>query len=86
MTKNSIFLFLCIYNLEYLTYMYNQMKLFIEILTRSPIILAIFLSLAWPPLIKLGNARDWLEAGRDAIQSNQTQINMAMHFSKKCDF
>lgn len=85
MTKKFFFLFLCIYNLEVM-YMYNQMKVFIKILTRSPIILALFLSLAWPPLIELGNARDWLEAGRDAIQSNQTQINMAMHFSKKCDF
>ena len=36
MKKNSMFLFLCIYNLEVLTY--NQMKPFTEILTRSPVI------------------------------------------------
>ena len=60
MTKKSFFLSLCIYNLEVLTY--NGMKPFIEILTRSPIILALF---------------HWVEAGSDAIQSIQTQIDMA---------
>ena len=72
--KNYIFLFLCIYNLEVLTY--NQMKPFIEMLTRSPIILALFLNFAWPPLIELGNARDWVKVGSDVIQSTQTQLNM----------
>ena len=66
------FLFLCIYNLEvtYLRnmYMYNQMKVFIEILTRSPIILVLFLNFAWPTLIEPGNARDWVEGGSDVIQ------------------
>ena len=42
MTKNSIFLFLCIYNVKVLTY--NQMKLFLEILRRSAIILALLLN------------------------------------------
>ena len=42
--KNVIFLSLCIYNLEVLTY--NQMKPFIEMLTRSLIILALFLNFA----------------------------------------
>ena len=46
---NLIFLFLCIYNLEVLTY--NQMELLIEILMRSPtcIILALFINFVWPP-------------------------------------
>ena len=42
MTKNSIFLFLCIYNVKVLTY--NQMKLFLEILRRSAIILTLLLN------------------------------------------
>ena len=68
MTKKKNFLFLCIYNLE-VTYMYNQMKVFIEILTRSPsIILVLFLNFAWPTLIEPGNARDWVERGSDVIQ------------------
>ena len=62
MTKNSIFLFLCIYNLEVL----------IKILTRSPIIL-LFLNFARQPLIELGNAR--VEVGSDVLQSTQTQID-----------
>ena len=72
--KNVIFLSLCIYNLEVLTY--NQMKPFIEMLTRSLIILALFLNFAWLPLIEPGNARDWVEAGSDVMQSTQTQLNM----------
>ena len=75
MTKNSIFRFLCIYNLTY-----DRLKPFIEILTRSPVTLALFPNFARPPLIELGNARDWVEAGNDVIQSTQN------HFSKKCDF
>ena len=67
MTKKIFFLFLCIYNLE-VTYMYNQMKVFITILTRSPIILVLFLNFAWPTLIEPGNARDWVERGSDVIQ------------------
>ena len=67
MTKKFFFLFLCIYNLEVM-YMYNQMKVFIKILTRSPIILVLFLNFAWPTLIEPGNARDWVERGSDVIQ------------------
>ena len=45
---------------------------------RSPIILALFLNFAWLAfIIKPGNARDWVVAGSDVIQSTQTQINMA---------
>ena len=55
--KKSFFLSLCIYNLEVLTY--NTMKPFIEILTRSHIILALF---------------HWVEAGCDAIQSTQIDM------------
>ena len=75
---NLIFLFLCIYNLEELTY--NQMELFIEILMRSPtcIILALFINFVWPPLIEPGNARDWVDEGIDVIQSTQTQIYINM--------
>ena len=72
--KNEIFLSLCIYNLEALTY--NQMKPFIEMLTGTLIILALFLNFAWPSLIEPGNARDWVEVGSDVIQSTQTQLNM----------
>ena len=78
MMTNLIFLFLCIYNLEVLTY--NQMELFIEILMRSPtcIILALFINFVWPPLIEPGNARDWVDEGIDVIQSTQTQIYINM--------
>ena len=41
------------------------MKPLIEILTRSPIILALFLNFARPPLIEPGSARDWIEAGSE---------------------
>ena len=78
MMKNSIFLSLCIYNLEVLTY--NLMKLFIEILTRSPIILALVLNFARLTLIEPGSERDW---GRGSpINPNP---NKHGHFSKKCD-
>ena len=53
------------------------MKPFIEILTRSPVILALFLNFARPPLIEPGSERYWVEAGSDVIQSTQTQINTA---------
>ena len=71
MTKNSISLFLCIYNLDVLNY--NQMKLFIQILTRHPIILVLFLNFACLLLIEPGNAR--VGVGSDVFQSTQTQIN-----------
>ena len=71
MTTNSIFLSPCIYNLEVLTF--YHIKPFIKLLTRSPIILALFLNFTWLPLIELGSERDWVEAGSDVIQSTQTQ-------------
>ena len=74
MTKNSIFLFVCIYNLEVLNY--NQMKPSIEILTRSPINLeALVLNFAQQPSIEPRNARDWVEARSDVIQSTQNPNN-----------
>ena len=71
MTKNSISLYLCIYNLDVLNY--NQMKLFIQILTRHPIILVLFLNFACLLLIEPENAR--VGVGSDVFQSTQTQIN-----------
>ena len=76
MMKNSIFLPLCIYNLDELTY--NQMEPLIKLLMRSPITLALFLNFARPPLIKPENARDWFKVGSDVIRSTQS------HLSKKC--
>ena len=70
MTENSFSLFLCIHNLEVLTY--NQMKPFIKCLMRSPISLVLFLNFAQLPLIELGTAGDWVEAGSNVIQPTQT--------------
>ena len=56
---------------------YNQMKPFIKILTRSPIILPLFLDFARPSLIELESERYWVEAESDVIQSTQTHRNTA---------
>ena len=62
------------------------MKPSIEILTRSPINLeALVRNFAPQPLIEPRNARDWVEAGSDVIQSTQNP-NKHGHLSKKCGF
>ena len=74
MTKNSIFL--CVYNLEVILLITRSIWSFYE--KSGIIILALFLNFAWLAfIIKPGNARDWVVAGSDVIQSTQTQINMA---------
>ena len=65
-----------IYNLEVFTY--NQTKPFIEILTRGPVILALFLNFARPPLIAremqgIGSRREVMSSNQ--LKPKQTQIN-----------
>ena len=54
------------------------MKPFIKILTRSPIILPLFLDFARPSLIELESERYWVEAESDVIQSTQRNTATAV--------
>ena len=62
--ENSISLFLCIYNLEVLTYnqTFDEKSYYFSVISQ----------LAQLPLIEPENARDWVEAGSNVIQSTQT--------------
>ena len=70
MTKNSIFLFLCIYNLEVLTY--NQMKPLIE----KSCYFSVISKLCTAAINQTGKCKGMGRDGSDVIQSTQTQINM----------